>query len=98
MIRSSSPEVNPQVNNTSKQPYMSRKEPTIQPTNAVILARLKGFKKVVEVELKQINTHLEKLNGKVEKNTKWRWEGKIYIAIGAFVISSAVGLIINEFL
>ena len=66
---------------------------------AVMDTKLDALKESNDKEHKQINKHLESLNGSVEKNTKFRIEGRIYLLIVAFlgstVISATVSYLFN---
>lgn len=78
------------------------------PTNDVLLAKIEGFRDLVEqkfIENKSshdsINEHLKDLNGQVAKNSKFRTEGKIYFGVAMFVISALVTIfttLINKIL
>lgn len=73
-----------------------------KPTNAVLEAKLDALKELVEAKFKNseeyhntTNTHLNKLNGQVAKNTAFRLKGSVYISVFAFIIPFIITLLIN---
>lgn len=80
---------------------MPREE--IQPTNAVLNAKLDGLKEIMEERFKEnsashhrINTHLEKLNGQVIKNTSFRWKITAYLAIAGVGLPILISVLIDK--
>lgn len=66
----------------------------VEPTNAVLLEKIIGHARMSEFQFKQINSHLEKLNGQVIKNTRFRWQATIYGSMAIIVVP----LLIKEIL
>ena len=67
----------------------------IHTTLAVLDTKLDALKDSNNKEHKQINIHLDKLNGQVAKNTAFRNKGAVYVGVFAFIIPFAVTYLLN---
>jgi len=73
-------------------------------TNEVLGQKIDGLREIMEVKFDEnqkdhdeVNNHLARLNGQVAENTKFRYTGKVYLAIAAFIISTIVALVVDKF-
>jgi len=74
-----------------------------QPSNAVLATKIDALKELMEMRFlandeshSKTNSHLEKLNGQVTKNTKFRWQAAIYGSIAIIIVPLLLSKIIDK--
>lgn len=70
--------------------------------NKILETKLDSLRELIELRFKQndkdhevLTGKLGRMTGEVEKNSKWRTEGKIYIGIVGFLVATATSIVIK---